>query len=586
MELLKKLLPYIKPQAKRLIIGLVGMGVFTGLSLFPPLVMRYLVNDVIQLKAWEYLLPVIIVLVAVPVLSVAIQFGNTWIIRLAGYNLIRDVRLAIYRKVFSLSMNYHQENASGLLVNRLMDDVTAIMRLVTGETVTLFIDVIVFVCSVTIVFFLSPVLGSILCGMLVVYVFAYRFFARRIRNASTSFRFIYDRISERLEETVTGVRHVRIYNREPWENEVFLDRTSESLRYSTESRVNSVSLSTICNMIAGFGSAAITIVGSFFVLRGTLQYGDIFAIGSYIWMALNPAIRLTNVAAQMSETFVSVRRIFEILDTEPAVKSAPDAPMLTRGEGRVEYRDVYFSYVPDIPLYKGLNLRVDPGMSVALVGHTGCGKTTFTSLLMRHWDIQNGQILVDGTDISTVDLESLRRYFGVVLQDPVIFDGTMAENISYGIRDVSRGQIEDAARVAEIYDMTMRLPEGFDSQIGTTGIKLSVGEKQRLSIARAIIKDPVILIMDEATSSLDSESEALIQKALKKILKSRTSFIVAHRLSTITSVDMIVVMDAGEIVEKGRHHELMNIENGTYRQLYEELRGSVEADTGEVEAGV
>lgn len=200
---------------------------------------------------------------------------------------------------------------------------------------------------------------------------------------------------------------------------------------------------------------------------------------------------------------------------------------------------------------------------------------------MRHWDIQSGEILIDNTDICKVNLESLRKYFGVVLQDPIVFDGTMAENISYGTIGATQEQIEEAAKVAEIYDMATRLPEGFDTLIGTTGIKLSVGEKQRLSIARAIIKNPVILIMDEATSSLDSESEALIQKALARILKGRTSFIVAHRLSTITNADMIVVMDNGEIVEKGKHKELMEIENGTYRQLYEELRGSVKDDAHE-----
>jgi subfamily B ATP-binding cassette protein MsbA len=558
--------------------GLVGMAALTGLSLLPPLVMRYLVNEIIQPKAWELLIPVIIVLIGVPLLSAIVQFGNTWLIRLAGYGLVRDLRLKIYEKVFSLSTNYHQENAAGLLVNRLMDDVNAIMRLITGETVTLFIDIVVFICSVTIVFVLSPVLGLILVGMLGIYVFAYRFFARRIRSSSTSFRFVYDRISERLEETVAGVRHVRIYNREPWENEVFLGRTNESLKHAMDSRINSVSLSTICNMIAGFGSAAITIVGSFFVLKGNLAYGDVFAINSYIWMALNPAIRLTNVAAQMTETFVSVRRIFEILDTKPMVQSEPGAPELVRGRGKVEYKDVYFRYTPDIPLYEGLSLDVAPGMSVALVGHTGCGKTTFTQLLMRHWNIQGGQILVDGHDISKVDLMSLRSIFGVVLQDPIVFDGTLAENIAYGVPGATRSDVENAAKVAEIYDLAMKLQDGFDTFIGTTGVKLSVGEKQRLSIARAILKDPVILIMDEATSSLDSESEALIQKALAKILKGRTSFIVAHRLSTITSADMIVVMDSGKIVEKGTHPELMEIENGKYRQLYEELRGSVSDD--------
>jgi ATP-binding cassette subfamily B protein len=260
---------------------------------------------------------------------------------------------------------------------------------------------------------------------------------------------------------------------------------------------------------------------------------------------------------------------------KPEISSAPDAPEFVPREGRVEFKDVTFSYAPDVPLYRGLSLSVEPGMTVALVGQTGCGKTTFTSLLMRYWDIQDGAILIDGQNIKEVQLESLRRQFGVVLQAPVIFDGTVRENIAYGLpSSTSDDRIIEAAKAAEIYSSIMRLPEGLDTMVGTEGVKLSVGEKQRLSIARAIIKDPLILIMDEATSSLDSESEALIQKALDTVLKGRTSFVVAHRLSTITNADMIVVMDKGAIIEKGRHDELMEIDGGHYRKLYEELRGT------------
>ena len=554
-----------------------GMTVFTFLSLMPPLLMRYLINDVIQPKLWDLVVPVIVAIILVPVLSSFVQFVNIQIVRLAGYRFIGDMRMAIYRKVLALGLSFHQENSSGMLVNRLMDDVNMLLHLVTGETVNMLIDIIVFIFSVSIVFTLSPLLAGLLVLVLVLYVLAYRVFAKRIRSESKSYRFIYDRISERLEETTAGVRHVRIYNREPWENDVFLGRTTESLEHARLSRLTPVALETACNAIAGIGSATIVALGAYFDLKGEMQYGDILAIGSYIWMALNPAIRLTNLAGQLTETFVSVRRIQEILDQEPEITSHPGAEPIRATRGEVEFKNVTFSYVPGVQLYQDLSLHVEPGMSVALVGHTGCGKTTFTTLLMRYWDIQKGQILIDGQEIRSVDLKSLRRLFGVVLQDPVVFDGTLAENIAYGDKRMSRERIEEAARVAEIYEMATRLPDGFDTKIGTKGVKLSVGEKQRVSIARAILMDPLILVMDEATSSLDSESEALIQKALNKVLRGRTSFVVAHRLSTITSSDMIVVMDNGEILETGTHPELMRIPGGHYRQLYEELRGKNEA---------
>jgi subfamily B ATP-binding cassette protein MsbA len=573
MEVLRKLFPYLKKYTVPLTFSILGVSLFTGLSLIPPLLMRYLINDIIETGVWDLLLPVIILITFVPIATAAINFVNSRLIMKTGYKFIADLRRDIYGKILRLSMKFHQDTSSGLLVNRLMDDVNMIQQLITGTTVTLFTDIIIFVFSVTIVFSLSPVLFSVLIAIMVLYVLAYRFFSKKIRSESNSFRSMNDRISERLQETVSGTRHVRIFNREPWENTMFLSRTNQSLQHSLSSNVNSISLSTACTMIAGFGSAAVAAIGASFVIRGRLQYGDVLAITTYMWMALNPAIRLTTVAGQITETFVSAKRVIEILEEPVDVKSVPNAEKIVRGNGRVDFKNIYFSYVPEVPLYQDLNLQVDPGQTVALVGHTGCGKTTLTSLLMRYWDIQKGRILIDGHDIRKVELDSLRQLFGVVLQDPIIFDGTVRENITYGIRGATDEMVQNAAKAAEIYEMTAALPEGFDTFLGTRGVKLSVGEKQRLSIARAVIKDPLIMIMDEATSSLDSESEALIQKALKKILKDRTSFVVAHRLSTITTADLIVVMDKGRIVEKGTHQKLMEIDNGHYRQLYEELQG-------------
>ena len=575
MDMLKRLLPYIRRHGKRLTIGLLGMGVFTGLTLAQPLLMRYLFNDVVEVGQWHLLPTVVVLIAAAPFAASMLQFFNHRIIMRAGYGLISDVRLDMYERILALSLKYHQDNSSGVLVNRMMDDVNMIQRLITGDTVTLFIDVIIFGVAMGVVFTIAPVLGLVLLVTLVLYVLAYQSFASQIRARSTSYRRLQDTISERLQETIAGVRHVRIYNRELMENTSFVARTEQSLDHALHSRLSSVGLGTACTFIAGFGSAAVTIIGLIQVLRGTLQYGDVFAVNSFVWMALNPAIRITNMAGQLTETFVSVRRVVEVLDEVPTVTSPPDAPQMVRGEGAVEFDDVHFAYNADTPLYRGLTLSVPPGSTVALVGHTGCGKTTLTTLLMRHWDIQKGSIRIDGQDIATVDLRSLRRIFGVVLQDPVVFDGTLGENIAYGWHDAPEDLIDEAARAAELGDLVARLPEGYDTIIGTHGIKLSVGEKQRVSIARAILKDPLILIMDEATSSLDSEAEALIQRALERVLRGRTSFVVAHRLSTIVNADMIVVMDQGAIVERGRHEELMQIPGGHYRGLYEELRGQV-----------
>lgn len=549
------------------------MAVFTLLSLLPPLLLRYLINEVVQNEQWRLLLVVVSLIVVVPLGTSLVQFANNIAVMLAGNRLIADIRRDVYGKIMDLPLRYHQDHSSGILVNRLMDDVNMLQRLITGETVNIVIDIVVVIASFVIVRDISGSLSLILVGTLILYAVAYRIFANRIERETASYRTLQDRISERLQETIAGVKHVRIYARESQENTVFQSRTEESLKHAYASTRGNVGLGTVCNLIAGMGSALLVVIGNYYVIEGSLSYGDIVAVNSYVWMALNPAIRLTNLAGQLTETFVSVGRVFELLDEPVSVASAPNAPPIAADRGRIEFLDVDFSYVASAPLYRKLNLTVEPGMTVALVGHTGCGKSTLTQLLMRHWDIQGGSIRIDGQDIKDVDLHSLRGLFGVVLQESVVFDGTLAENIAYGNPDATLEEIEQAARAAEIHELAERLTGGYDGVIGTHGAKLSLGEKQRVSIARAILKNPLIMIMDEATSSLDSRSEALIQKALKNVLKGRTGFVVAHRLSTITSADMIVVMDRGEIVERGTHAELMAKEAGLYRRYYEELAG-------------
>jgi ATP-binding cassette subfamily B protein len=316
------------------------------------------------------------------------------------------------------------------------------------------------------------------------------------------------------------------------------------------------------------------------VLTTPMTLGDLLALNSYVWMVLHPALRLTSFAGEFAQIGVSIERISEVLREVPEIRSAPDAPPIHAPSGRVEFCAVDFAYKPDEPLFRGLSLSVAPGKTVALVGHTGCGKSTLTSLLMRFWDPQGGCVRIDGTDIRSVRLNSLRELFGVVLQNPIVFDGSIAENIAYGRPEASRAEIEAAAEAAEITEFASRLPQGLDTVLGTYGVKLSLGEKQRVSIARAVVKNPRILVMDEATSSLDSECEALIQRAISRALKGRTSFVVAHRLSTIVAADLIVVLDAGRIMETGRHDELMAVENGRYRKLYDEMRGAAEPGGG------
>ncbi len=561
----------IRPYRRRIILSLSVTAIFTGLTLLSPLLMRFMIDKVIEPRSWRLLPFALAAIFLVPVVTAGMRYVNNHLIMLTTRRFIADIRLAMYRKILHLSLRYHGDHAPGMLVGRLMDDINVVQRLVTGDTVQLVVDIVVFFFALSILFSLSWKLALIISGTLVLYAVAYRLFADRIRNANEVYRNIYDEISGRLQETLAGVRHVRIYNQEDQESERFLNQTARGLDQLFLSSMSSTGLGMVTQSVAAMGSIAVVTLGAFYVLRGEMSYGDLYAFDTYVWWAINPIIRLTTVFAQMNETFVSVRRVVEVLDEPMDIVSPPSAPALPRGPGAVRFEDVDFSYAPDKPLYRKLSLEVPAGKTVALVGQTGCGKSTLTLLLMRYWDVQAGRITIDGADISRVSVDSLRRQFGVVLQHPVLFEGTLAENIAYGEPGASRERIIAAAQMAEVHDLALRLPKGYDTIIGTGGVKLSLGEKQRVSIARAILKDPMILIMDEATSSLDSESEMLIQKALRRVLKGRTGFVVAHRLSTIVQADLIVVMDHGRIVEQGTHHELLAMPGGLYQSYIHHL---------------
>jgi ATP-binding cassette, subfamily B, bacterial MsbA len=574
----REIIPFIKRFRRRVLFGMAGTCAFTLISAAPPLLIRSLVDKVIEPKVW-HLLPLLAgSIILAYLLSALIRFSSSISIVGTTQRIVVLLRRRMYNHILRLGMRFHGENTGGMLVNKLMSDTGQIERLVSVETLHVLAEVVTFVFSLVVVFSISVQLSLVLCLMLLLDFASARYFSRRIQHAGESYRSQMDAISGRLQEILAGAKQVRIYNRESWETANFLERSTESLKKSFVASLNSVGLGIACTAISGFGSTAIIGLGAYMVLRNEITHGDLIAFNTYVWMAINPAISMATMAGHFAETFVSAERVGNILAENQAVKSAPGARNIQRGPGAVEFRNVTFHYSEDVPLFNKFNLQIRPGSTVALVGATGCGKTTLVSLLMRQWDVNDGAILIDGTDIKTVDLESLRKLFGVVLQHPVLFEGSFAENIAYGAPRASRAQVERAARLAEIHELAMSLPMGYDTIIGSKGISLSLGEKQRISIARAILKDPAILILDEATSALDSESEALIQKALAKALVGRTSIVVAHRLSTIVGADMIVTMSQGRIVELGTHEELMAIEDGLYRSLYSKLQGQEEPE--------
>lgn len=563
----------IRPYRGRLFFAMVLTMVYTGIALTPPLAVRYFINHVLDNKEWNVALLAICMISFIPLWLAVQNLLNRWVISALGQRLVVDLRTGLYRHVLGLSMRFHGESGAGPLMNKLMTDVSIVQNLLTGETLGILSNIVALAFSLIVMFLFSWKLTLVVLVMVVLYTLNYVKLVKRIRSANLELREVMDQVTGRLQERLAGVRLVKTYTRERDETEAFLASTERALQFGMRSSMLSVSLGVTANLISGIGSTVVWCGALWFVLHGEMSYGDMLAMDTYVWQAIGPAVSLTMVAGSITQALVSLDRILEVMQQQPDIVERPDAYDLPEAQGDLRLEDVVFGYVEDQPLFDHFNLHMPAGKMTALVGHTGCGKTTVTSLLMRLWDVQGGKVTLDGHDIRDLTLRSLRRHMGVVPQEPVVFEGTVFENIAYGMPDATPEQVEEAARAAQIHDYIMSLPNGYDTLLGKDGAKPSVGQKQRISIARAILRKPAVLILDEATSSLDSESELAIQEALKVVLRGRTSVVVAHRLSTIVEADQIVAMDKGKIVEMGTHDELMRIEGGYYRRLYEELKG-------------
>ena len=570
MGILKRVWKFIRPFRGRLLIAICLTGTMTLLGMLPPILMKHVIDDVVGLGQWGDAVAICLAFLAVNVLAAAGTYWNYLVIYLVGQRLVFDIRLALFRHIQALSLRFYDQMGTGKIMARIMGDVSRIQNMVTWNTISIVNDLISFVFGLVMIFYFSWQLSLITLALLPLYLVNYLWFVKRIRRKNVSVWRKMDRVANALQERLKGTRLVRAFTNEDREAAAFADGTRSVLNTAIETTTLSASFSGTSGLLSGLGQTVIYCLGCYYVIVGEMTYGEVAAFSAFVFRVLSPAVRFTEVSNLLEQTSISVERIFEVLDTEPEIVNRPNAKTMEKVQGHVHFRNVHFSYVPGEPVLQGVDLEVPAGSTVALVGHTGCGKTTLTSLLMRFYDVTEGSIEVDGVDVRDVTLRSLRRNIGAVLQESILFHTSIYENLKYGDRQATPIQVIEAARSAEVHDFVMAQVDGYDTVVGEGGIVLSVGEKQRLAIARAILTQPGIMILDEATSSLDSRSEALIQKALTRVMQGRTSFIIAHRLATIVNADMIVVMDKGKIKEVGSHEELLKLPNGNYRQLYEE----------------
>ncbi|MDH4136861.1 MAG: ABC transporter ATP-binding protein/permease [Anaerolineae bacterium] len=583
MTVLSRLFRYLTPYWKQLIFTATLLILLTVFELLPPLFQKQIVDEVIGTRDLGRLGVLIVGLVGVYALIQVANSGDFYIRHALGQRFIFDLRVRLYAYLQRLSLSFFERTSTGELMSRVTNDVNALEYFVTHGTSFLAVDLMRLMGTGIILFFLEWRLALLVLIPVPILAIGMRWYNTRIRPVYRRVRARLGDINARLQDNLAGIRVIQAFGREDATLERF---TSESQHYY-ETRVRGIryrsSFFPAMRFVASLGSVLVLGVGAAMVVRGQLSLGSMVAFLSYVVSFYDPIRRLTEIDDVFQEAIAAGERIFELLDEMPEIKDTPDVVALPRLRGEVRFHNVHFRYdavppesaqaasassaqaVPEV--LHDVEFQIAPGEVVALVGPSGAGKTSIANLLCRFYDPIHGQVTVDGYDLRQVQIKSLRRQIAVVLQDTFLFNTTVRENLLYGKPEAGEEEMIAAAQAAYAHEFIEQLPEGYDTEIGERGVKLSGGQKQRLALARAILADPRILILDEATSSVDAEAEYLIQQALDEVLKGRTALVIAHRLSTIRNADKIIALEGGRIIEIGDHRELLS-RGGLYSQLY------------------
>jgi ATP-binding cassette subfamily B multidrug efflux pump len=564
---LRRLMRYLHPHRGVLIMVTLIAALGTGLALTAPYLLGRAIDQIVKKDPTALLWFVLLMLGAYALSAAAQLFQGILIVRVSQ-KVMRALRSDLFNHMQTLSLRFFDARAQGELMSRLTNDMDAINQVLTNYAAQLFTGILTLAGILVIIFVLSPWLavGSMVAFPLMTGLVGV--VGRKTRGVFRSYQARLGALNAVLEETYSGQRVVLAFSQEQNALARF-DRANEDVRSTgVHAMAMALVVMPMMGILANLNVAIICGLGGWLAIRGMVSIGTIAAFISYSRRFAEPLRQLGNLYNQVQGALAGAERIFEILDTVPDQTDVPRALELSRVAGDVKLKHVNFSYVPDVPVLKDVSLHVRSGQRIALVGHTGAGKTTLVNLLSRFYDIDQGTILIDGVDIRSVTRDSLRRQLGVVLQQPFLFSESVLENIRYGRLTAGDEEVFASARLAHADGFIRRLPHGYDTILSERGGSLSEGQRQLLSIARAILADPAILILDEATSSVDTRTELIIQKALDELMQGRTSFVIAHRLSTIYSADQVIVIEKGRVVERGTHEELLT-KNGVYHRLYQ-----------------
>ena len=568
MNLYKRILSYIRPYLHVLFAALVCTMLAAGGNLYLPWIFRDMIDKVLSAKDSHMLNMISASIVVIFLLRGIFLYGQNYLMSWVGQHVIIDIRSEVFRKLQRLSMSFYDKNKTGTIMSYVTNDVNALQGAMVDNTVELVTESFILAGSVCAMIYLDWKLTIFTLLTFPVVLYFMNFFGKKIRRSGGQIQEATADITSVLQESVASARVVKSFVRERYEIERFDRENAANLAANLKNARYMATLTPTMEFVAALGVTLILWYGGNNVIAGETTAGSLVAFLAYAVNISNPIKRITRTSGHIQKALAAAQRVFDVLDLPEEVQDLPDAKVLPAVTGSVAFEHVAFSYNKGDEIIHDLSFTVKPGQAVGLVGPSGAGKSTIASLLPRFYDCDSGIIRIDGTDIRHVTLDSLRNQVGIVPQETILFNGSVYDNILYGRLDATKEEIEEAAKAANAHDFIMKLPQGYNTMLGDRGVNISGGQRQRIAIARAILKDPRILILDEATSALDTESERIVQEALNRLMVGRTSIIIAHRLSTIKNADRILVLDKGQLAEDGTHEELME-KNGLYAHLYQ-----------------
>lgn len=564
----KRLFSYIRPYTGRLIMAMVCAMLAAGANLYVPWLIKGVIDQVLADKDMMMLNLIAISIVVAFFLRGVFLYGQHYLMSYIAQKVIIDVRDAIYHKLQKLPISYFEKRQTGTVMSYVTNDVAAMQAGLADHVIDMITEGVILIGSFAMMCWLHWKLTLLTLIIVPLVGYTMNIFGRKLKQTSFTMQERVADITSLLQEALSAIRVIRSFVREEYEIQRFANQNQANFIAQMKNAKLMSMLAPVVEFLAAISVTLILWYGGMEVIDGHLTAGALIAFLVYAVNLSNPIKRLSRVYGNIQKAIAAAERVFAVLDTEEEITDAADAKKMPIVKGNVKLTDVKFSYVEGELAIKGISMEAQPGQMIAIVGASGSGKSTIANLIPRFYDIQSGSIEIDGYDIRSVTQRSLREQIGIVPQETVLFNGSVYDNIRYGNLDATKEEIIAAAKAANAHEFITQMTDGYETQIGERGALLSGGQRQRIAIARAILKDPQILILDEATSALDTESEKIVQEALDKLLVGRTSFVIAHRLSTIVRADVIIVMERGVIVERGTHEELLE-KGGIYSKLHQ-----------------